>query len=282
MTSENGHPDPEQSFEQLGGRKIQFPRHSRKDLCTGALYRYLRRHFLIFDFFFFGIHLATAQDSMGFTAAKALAENGSEADQARLERWEANKQPTFKKLQSFGEFQSENICIRSVDNFLAYISETIQMCMKSRPEMLRSREMISIEDVLRFGEYDSLIEFLVERKINELSYGGIREVNSFLTDRTGINLWSSDEERSLLGISVELRNLYTHNRGVVNDTFLRKTKGASHSYQFIRGKRFHADFDEIVTLTNNMFTISVRLDCEVSNKYDLPRREYESWGGLDV
>ena len=98
--------------------------------------------------------------------------------------------------------------------------------------MLRSSETIKIEDVLRFDNYDALIEFLVERRINELSYGGIREVNAFLLGRTGIGLWASDEERSLLSVSVELRNIYTHNRGVVNEMFVRKTKGSVHSFKF--------------------------------------------------
>ncbi len=125
---------------------------------------------------------------------------------------------------------------------------------------------------MRFNDYDSLIEFLVERKINEISYGGIRDIGGFLKDRIGIDLWESDEEGTLLNISVELRNVYTHNRGVVNDVFLKKTRGLTHPFSIKAGERFHADFDEIALLANNMFALSSRLDARVAQKYTLNRQ----------
>lgn len=178
--------DGPEKQESLDSVNVYLKTHAESTLCTEALHRYLERNFVIFDSFFFGINLATSSDEKALIVAKALASGGTEKDKNRLAEMLKNKDRTIKKLQSFGAFQSENMCIRSVDNFLNYISDTIQSCMRSRPELLRSSESVKLEDVLRFDNYESLIEFLVERKINKLSYGRINGINEFLVKRTGI------------------------------------------------------------------------------------------------
>jgi hypothetical protein len=286
MPSECDHPYTGQTGEPLDQQRVDggadkalslapahlIKPHTATTLCTKALYRFLRRHAEVFDFFFFAVELATGRDQMRFIAAKALAETNK--DHAEAERV---KDQTFKYLRRFSALQSENICIGTVANFLSYLSETIQSCIKSRPEMLRSNETIKIEDVLRFDSRELLIEFLVERKINELSYAGIKGINDFLLDRIGIELWASDEECALSSVSVELRNIYTHNRGIVNETFLKKPKGSAHPFKFSLGERFHAGLDDIALLANNMFTLATRLDDAVVGKFNIYRQQYEAW-----
>ncbi len=95
----------------------------------------------MFDFLFFAIRLASERDEMTFEAARVLAMIDVEYE-GKFVEIEKDKKRTFNALRKFSVLMSENLCIRSVDNFLAYLSETIQMCMKSRPEMLRSSETI--------------------------------------------------------------------------------------------------------------------------------------------
>jgi hypothetical protein len=144
----------------------------REQSCTEQFYLFYQRHFSIFDFFFFGINLATTVDRQRLIAGEALAFKGTEKDLLRLEELKKNENPTFKKLQRFADLQSENMCIRSVDNFICYLSEIIQSCAIRKPEILRSSEMVKIEDVLRFSSQKAMIAYLIDRKINELTYGG--------------------------------------------------------------------------------------------------------------
>lgn len=252
----------------------------RSDLCSEAYYRFLRRHHTVFDFFFFALHLATRMDEQRLIAARALAKGGAAEDKKRLEEAEANKDSIFSKLQGFGEYQSEIMCIRIVDNFLCFVSETIQTCMMKQPNMLKSSEQMKIEDVLKFSRKADIVRFLVDRKINDISYGGIAEITKFLNSRTGINLTDTDNENDLLNIAVELRNIYTHNRGLVNEMFLRRIGSANSIIKAKAGKRKHADYDLIVDLSNNLFHIARRLDQQISAKFRIRRKQYGTWERL--
>ncbi|CAO3441527.1 hypothetical protein [Azospirillum argentinense] len=250
---------------------------SQDDRCTERGYFFMRRHFTIFDFFFFNLHLSTTIDKQRATAIRALAYAGDQESLRRVEELERNPKPHFSKLQKFSSFQSENMCIRAVDNFTCFLSETIQSCMMKRPNMLSSGEMIKIEDVVKFKNRKDLLSFLVDRKINELTYGGIKELENFLNERTGFSLTTTNEERAILTISIELRNIYTHNRGIVNDIFIKRIKGIKHDFVFTKGQRFHADFDIITTFANCLLSIGKRLDGMAASKFKIRTRTYGTW-----
>ena len=84
-----------------------------RELCTPPLFWFLHRQMEIYNFFFFGVRLATTIDENRVTAAKALAESGSDADRERLKKIMRQKDYTFTELTKFGRLQSENMCIRS-------------------------------------------------------------------------------------------------------------------------------------------------------------------------
>lgn len=245
--------------------------------CSEAGYRFQLQHFRIFDFFLFALTLSTKADEARFTAAKALASAGAREYVAIFEEVQQNPQPAFRKLQSFSEYQSELMIIRSVDNFMSFLSEMLQACMSKKPELLRSKEQIKTEDVLRFTNRRELLDFLVNRKLNELSYGGLRGIEEFLDQRLNVALVDNDEERTRLSIAIELRNIYTHNRGVVNELFLSRLGDCEHDYKFVQGKRFHSDFDQIVGFANNLFDIAIRLDGHALAKFGMQKKRYVTW-----
>lgn len=256
---------------------IQLRLPDRNSVCTKKCYDFQRRHYRVFDFFFFGLHLTTTADTMRLKAAKALAYGDRPKDLLRLENVQKNPQPNFQKLQSFGNYQSEIMVTRSVDNFLWFVSAILQECMIKRPEILRSREQVRTDDILKFSKRADLIQFLVDRKVNELSYGGLRRVEEFLDQSLGITLFDSEDERTLVTIAVELRNIYIHNRGIVNELFLGRLKVLEHTFSFVEGKRFHTDFDLLVDLTNALFEVATRIDLLAIKKFRLHRKRYRTW-----
>lgn len=230
----------------------------------------------------FSISLSAQVDRSRFMAARALAVNGSPEDKERFGRIERDPQPAFRRLVSFSEYQSETIIIRIVDNFMSYLSEILQLCMLKRPEILRSNEQIRTEDVLRFTHRSELLDFLINRKLNELTYGGIRGIEEFLNQRLAIPLTSDDQMRHYLSITIELRNIYTHNRGVVNELFVSRISGIEHDYKFVIGDRFHADYDQIVIFSSNLFKIVQFLDKRVAEKFKIRKRKFGTWDAARI
>lgn len=212
---------------------------------------------------------------MTLIAAEALALAGDAKAVQRFEELKANKDRTSKKLNTFSEIQSENMCTRLVDNFLSYVSESLQAALLKRPEMLRSSEMVRLDDVLRFRNYKNLVSFLADRKLNELTYGGLQGIEDFLEERTGLSLAVDNDQRSTLKIAIELRNIYTHNRGVVNELFLKRISKVKHEFQFYEGKRFHADLDALAILANDIFEVAKSFDERVARKFRMKRKKYQ-------
>ena len=187
-------------------------------LCTEPLYIFIERYVRIIDFFMMTADMAATVDDMRSQALDALADINPEKYKKKKES--TKDRVMFERLQQFAAYQSEIITIRSVDNFYCYISDILQHAMSKRPEMLKSREMVSLEDILNFSRNSDLVKFLVDRKINELSYGGIDKLQEFIKNRIGLKITSNKKQLQLLKIGIELRNIYTHNRGKVNDLFI--------------------------------------------------------------
>jgi len=263
--------------EPAPGLPLALP--NPEELCTRPLFAFLRRHSEIYEFFFFSVTLASGADRTRRIAAEALAKAGSEVDRQRYEDVKQDTQPAMDKLKKFARLQSENMCIRTVDNFLCYVSEMVQVCLQRRPELLRSSETIKIEDILRYTRFPDLLSFLVDRKVNSLAYGGIRELEAFLADRTGVRLVENDDQRGSLVVAVELRNIYSHNRGLVSDVTLKRLAAIEHGLSLRKGQAKHTDFDELSSMGNNLMAIARNLDLQLSSKFGLRRRRFRTHKG---
>ena len=160
-------------------------------LCTRPLELYLGEFRRIFDFVFFGAGLAQQADEKRLHAARMRVkiavelEEDDAKERSNLEQIEANKDVTFKRFISFNRLIIDNVISDLVNNFLCFPSEILQLCMITRPELLRSSETIKLEDILSFSSRDEMLEFIAEKKINDLSYGGVRELDQFFYNRLG-------------------------------------------------------------------------------------------------
>lgn len=115
---------------------------------------------------------------------------------------------------------------RAVDNFLCYITEIMSVVFIQRPEMLKTSGMIAIEDALECEDRSELIAFVVERRIEELSFKGLADLSSELLRKYHIELFENDEALRYACALVEKRNLIAHNRGIVNQRYLDRVHGA--------------------------------------------------------
>jgi hypothetical protein len=104
------------------------------------------------------------------------------------------KDQWIKYVQEQSPVLMEMIFCRLVDSFLTYFSETIRIILQKRPEILKSSATIQIDYVLKFSNYDELIQDLIDAKIIELGYKGFKELNRWCEDRIGETIsWTFDK-----------------------------------------------------------------------------------------
>lgn len=246
-------------------------------LCTRPLYRFLKEYNQTIQFFFFTIGLATRADDARLVAAKALATAVADPDSTDLyNELLKNPTPIFDKMKTYSEVQSQNLILRTCNAFLLYYSEIIQLAILKKPEILKSRQTIRWDELLGFTRFDELVRYLIDKKVNELSYAGLGQMEEFMLERLGIEGALTDHQRAMASIFVEIRNIYTHNRGIVNGIFLSRVKDHL-GFDFKEGKYFHVDFEIFIRIISICLESSYAIDDAVSGKFRLKRNRYEVW-----
>lgn len=246
-------------------------------LTSRALYLFLRDYHKVVDLFFFTVQLAHGADNASLKVSKALIPFATnEEEKQRLQANIENPEKAVKKLNDFSSLNSKNLTVNIVDAFLWFVSTTIQGAMRKRPEMVRSGESVKIEDIFEFSNKRELIDYLIDRKVNSLSYGGMSKVEKFINDSMGVPIFPDEEARALMQIFVEVRNIQVHNRGIVNRVFLGRVPQHP-KFQFVEGKRAHMDFDKLVDLTGVCVGSAIDLDTKICKKFGIKRKRYSTW-----
>lgn len=132
-----------------------------------------------------------------------------------------------RRLREFKRLVLELIVTWGTDNFLNYVSELLATAFRTRPEMLRSSETIRADEALRCASIEELVTMIAERRVERLSYLGMRDLNADLAEKFEFPLFLNDIDLQRAVRIVEIRNLISHNRGLVNAVFRRKTGDTS-------------------------------------------------------
>ena len=253
-----------------------FP--SPNTICTRAFSQFLRDYRASSDLFMFTVQLASNADKVVSTASKALLAVGgqSQEERERLEKSVAEPDAAFKKLRSHAEVLSQNLTNGFVNAFQRYFSTIIQSAAEKRPALMSSSQTIRIDDVFRFTKHRDLVAFIIDRKVNDLSYGGIFEMERYFDERLGIQMFNDDEQRALLRMFVEARNINVHNGAVVNDLFASRV-GKVDGFPYTKGARFYIDLDRLGVLSKNAMRVAKSIDQTVSEKFGLKRQKHCVW-----
>lgn len=173
--------------------------------------------------------------------------------------------PNLHKMRNFRRLFLEILYCRGIDNFLTYISNLLQLIMRAKPDLLKSNEQIRVEEALSFDSIDSLTSHIIEKKVSELSYLGMRDLDKYLKDRIGLSPFRDENELNRAVDTILVRNLITHNRGIVNKIFIS------------RASRIIAEIGTIIPLKNEtvfaelefLKSSALNLDKSASDKFKL-------------
>jgi hypothetical protein len=241
-----------------------------------AFSRFLADYHENIDNFLFLITLTARADQIRVVASKALISSAEPEDVEELRKSADDPDLTLRQLKKYSSVQSRNLTNATINGLQHYFSEIIQAAVSKKPEILRSNETLRVDEILRFKRYAELVSFLIDKKVNELAYGGIKGMETYFRDRLGIEMFSTDRARLLLTIFIEIRNINVHNRGLVNDLFLSKV-GKVEGFNFLKGKYFHVDMDMLQLLSDSAIETALALDHSVTTKFGLQRKSHQRW-----
>lgn len=217
-------------------------------------------------FIYYIADLATSTDEKARIAAKALYEDEEpEKYKEALDRVES-KGATAALRNSHRSMVLEMMICRGADNFLTYLSDLLALIFGSRPETLMSSETVRLDEVLKHNSMDELIQELVDRKVNQLSYQGMKDLHRYVADKMGLDLYPDDQDLNRAIRLIESRNLIVHNRGLVNEHFLSRVPDSSAKLDGPLPLSTDEIFEDLEFLLSSVQSI----DARAIQKFNLP------------
>jgi len=251
--------------------------------CTEPFWLFLKEYRETIGLFYFGLELAQHRDRAVQISSEALLPGeADETKRAELKAMLENPDRTMKRYTAFARLNSKNMTTNIVDGLLWYLSKIIQESIQRRPELVKSGETLRVEEVFDFASRKEMIDYLIDRKINALSYGGMKQIEKYISDALGIEMFENDEDRRLLKIFVEMRNIHAHNRGHLNRIFLDRIGPFEDlGFNFKEGKRTYFGYDNLVRLSAVCLRIAHSLDGKVGKKFRIQRKRCSTWQKAD-
>ncbi|MCG7504767.1 hypothetical protein [Mesorhizobium retamae] len=256
---------------------FEVPYFPKDDLiCSRPLYLFLHDHSMILDHFLHTINLAATADKVQKIASRAL----NKIDNKAMNQDDENEEEefsgeNFKRLKDRAYISSKNLLTGIIDSFLWYISEIIQESMKRKPEIVKSGQTIKIEELFLFKKKRDLINHIVEQKVHSLSYKGIDEIEKFISDSLGVDMFVEKDDKDYMKQFIETRNIYVHNRGIADRVFVEKMKYINKTYTV--GKRISFDYEKLALLSNVCAKTANNIDEKISLKFGIERKKRSTW-----
>lgn len=188
----------------------------------------------------------------------------------------------FSHLDALKDFIDKTLPVRleaaisrAVDNFLAYVSDILTQAITARPDLLKSEEKVTLEEVLEHDSIEDFTRWAAERRVNQLSFKGLGEIAQYVEKRLGLKIDASEEDWRYLNRAVAIRNLIVHRRAVIDERFL----WAMNDSTLTKGEKFTADAALLADTLACAMRIVGDFDSRVAEKFSIPllRADEQEW-----
>jgi len=191
---------------------------------TGAAERYFAVYTDVNRFLNWLLHLSSYAEHVRKTASDVLVKTShSEAEKRKL-RKEAQSPGPLDELKRQRQLLIEIVLVRHTEAYLNYLADLLFEIFTQRPETLRSSDRVEVARVLQHTSIRELVHELAQRKIDSLSYSSFSDLAGFFIDRFGLEI-APAQSRKIIVEAVETRNISVHNRCIINERYIARTKG---------------------------------------------------------
>lgn len=117
---------------------------------------------------------------------------------------------------------NELMLSRAVETFDLYVLNILREIFTSKPEILKSDKKVDASTLIELRTPEEIIFYLAENQISELGYKPLTELRKWIADRTGLDLFISEDIFDIVLFATEVRNLIAHNDCMTNDVIMQR------------------------------------------------------------
>jgi hypothetical protein len=178
-----------------------------------------------------------------------------------------NKLDGYLNVEFYEIHLSSMIYVNTIDNFTTYFKDILSEVVLTTPQILKSQESERLDFILEHELMDDLVNAIANKKIEELFYKGIEDIEKFFKSRLGIDIFKTDKEKEVINLHIKQRNLTVHNRRKISKEFSRQFP----KLEYKIGQYLNFDFRYVSTLNLYLFNFIGTIDEEISQKFKLKK-----------
>jgi hypothetical protein len=116
----------------------------------------------------------------------------------------------------------EMVFCRGVNSFLTYIADLMTLIYEKYPKKLPSNKQTTYRFCIEHHMAGDLISALSEETVMELTHQNLDALAKYFKKNLDLVLFTTDTHSVNAALCVDIRNIITHNRGIVNRFFIQR------------------------------------------------------------
>ena len=103
----------------------------------------------------------------------------------------------------------------------AFIGNLVRFVLALKPEILNSSEKrLTFQQLINFKDMEAVKEYIINKEVETILRDSHEEQFKWFENKLGINLQSDEELLKTFYEITERRNVYTHNNGIINSSYI--------------------------------------------------------------
>jgi hypothetical protein len=205
----------------------------------------------------------------------------ADSDNPSLRYLQSKQYHDWPMVQDYSEFQricDEAILGRTVDAFDRYLVGVVELVLRREPRLLRSKATLQADELLTYTSIEEIIERLLTKKIDELSFAGFGAILDYVRGKLGASIEITDDALAKATTAIAVRNIIVHNGGRVNRRFTEQTK----LKDLALGAVYPIDATSVQTWVTALRHVAQSIDCALVAHFRLDTIEIQADGGVAI
>lgn len=177
------------------------------------------------------------------------------------------KMGQFLDINYYESPLSSMVYVRAIDNFITYFKEILAEIVQTKPQVLKSQESEKLDFILDYDSMEDLVNAIATKKIEELFYKGIEDIEKFFKNRLGIDIFKNLEEKNGINRLIKQRNLTVHNRKKISKEFSKQFPELKCEV----GQYLIFEFRYVSMINLYLYNFISQIDEELSEKFKLQK-----------
>lgn len=154
---------------------------------------------------------------------------------------------------------------RAVNSFLTYLADLMSLIYDKYPKKLPLNKQTTYGFCIEHHLAGDLVSAFAEQTVMALTHQNLDALTKYFSKHLNIPLFSKETQTANASLCVDIRNIITHNRGIINRFFIHRNPRFADDL----GKRIMITDDESRNMLGDLGYCARQIDIRAINKFGL-------------